>query len=335
MVLAQRAGVEEYHSADLRHDEAMQAINDFGVRSHLLGQAGKGEKEQQQYIFLVEVPEEHEEAFTERYSDRASSFKISPLPSTDSTHDLLADILQQAYPSTKDALSRLSSHTTDYPNKLAGAIRTNIYDFERKWMQTIHDGGYRNDITIIAISPSTSSEAPEPVEDLWGTYSMPRLPLHHKRQQTEQPLEEPTATTTNLGAAAASNATGPLRGILPACFPSLETCNSMTRNCTGHGSCSLKYTDSSAPDRSPAKNCYTCTCKPQEKKDSQGRVSTTYYGGPACQKRDVSVQFWLIVLFSVAMVGLVSFAVGTVWEMGDAELPSVIGAGVSGPTARR
>lgn len=47
------------------------------------------------------------------------------------------------------------------------------------------------------------------------------------------------------------------------------------------------------------------------------------------------MQFWLIVLFSVAMVGLISFAIGSVWEMGDAELPSVIGAGVSGPVARR
>ena len=47
------------------------------------------------------------------------------------------------------------------------------------------------------------------------------------------------------------------------------------------------------------------------------------------------MEFWLIVLFSVAMVGLVGFAVGSVWGMGDEELPSVIGAGVSGPVARR
>ena len=47
------------------------------------------------------------------------------------------------------------------------------------------------------------------------------------------------------------------------------------------------------------------------------------------------MQFWLIALFTVAMVGLVSFAVGQVWSMGEEELPSVIGAGVSGPVARR
>lgn len=71
------------------------------------------------------------------------------------------------------------------------------------------------------------------------------------------------------------------------------------------------------------------------RESADGKVQTTYWGGPACQKRDVSVQFWLIALFSVGMVGLISFAVGQVWSMGDEELPSVIGAGVSGPVARR
>ena len=61
VVLAQRAGVEEYHSADLRHGESMQAINDFGSRSQMLG---LGDEERQQFIFLVEVPDEYDEAFS-------------------------------------------------------------------------------------------------------------------------------------------------------------------------------------------------------------------------------------------------------------------------------
>ena len=47
------------------------------------------------------------------------------------------------------------------------------------------------------------------------------------------------------------------------------------------------------------------------------------------------MQFWLIALFSVGMVGLVSFAIGQIMTMGGEELPSVIGAGVSGPAPRR
>jgi hypothetical protein len=62
---------------------------------------------------------------------------------------------------------------------------------------------------------------------------------------------------------------------------------------------------------------------------------TTRWGGPACQKKDVSIEFWLIVGFTVGMVFLVTFAIGTVWDMGSEELPSVIGAGVSGPSTRK
>ena len=48
----------------------------------------------------------------------------------------------------------------------------------------------------------------------------------------------------------------------------------------------------------------------------------------------VGAEFWMIALFSVGLVGLVGFAVGTVFGMGQEELPSVIGAGVSGPVRR-
>lgn len=158
--------------------------------------------------------------------------------------------------------------------------------------------------------------------------------LHkHKRDTTEKPLElaDTKASPTAVRIAASS----PLAGIFPTCFPSLSTCQSLTRNCSSHGSCSLKYTDPSAADGAPSKHCYSCECKPQKRKTSDGKEQTTYWGGPACQKKDVSVEFWMIVLFSVGLVGLVGFAVGSVWGMGEEELPSVIGAGVSGPVARK
>lgn len=39
LLLAQRAGVEEYHSADLASKDVVQAINDFGRRTPLFGTA--------------------------------------------------------------------------------------------------------------------------------------------------------------------------------------------------------------------------------------------------------------------------------------------------------
>lgn len=274
------------------------------------------------------------------FNRASSSFNISPLPSANSTVALIDDLLQQGAPPESTNPWSLTRHTS----RLALVISTTFSDFSENRLQEIRQHHPDHDVIVITIGPSSSSF---PTENLWGTYSMPNsMPSsdqpHHdllkRQQQTEQPLEDApsptnTPTTTRLGALASS--ASPLRGIFPTCFPSLSTCNALTRNCSSHGSCALKYSDATAPDKSPSKNCYSCTCTPQKKENSQGQVSTAYYGGPACQKKDVSVEFWLIVLFSVAMVGLVGFAVGSVWEMGEGELPSVIGAGVSGPVARR
>jgi hypothetical protein len=38
LVLAQRAGVEDFHSADLDNEDVISAINDYGVRTPLFGQ---------------------------------------------------------------------------------------------------------------------------------------------------------------------------------------------------------------------------------------------------------------------------------------------------------
>ena len=205
--------------------------------------------------------------------------------------------------------------------------------------------GQRGDvsITVLVLPPPTEQSKQETETPAWwGTYSMPggSDQLLHKRQAPkEKPLEQgpgidqdfqpiPSFPAANYSTSQSS----PLPGILPACFPTLSTCASTTRNCTGHGSCQLAYTDFS---QDPGKECWSCSCSATVSKSSDGKDITTNWGGPACQKRDVSVQFWLIVSLIVGLVGLVSFAVGQVWSMGDEELPSVIGAGVSGPSARR
>jgi len=60
----------------------------------------------------------------------------------------------------------------------------------------------------------------------------------------------------------------------------------------------------------------------------------TYWGGPACQKKDISVQFWLFVGSGIILAFLVSAGIGMLYSMGSEELPSVIGAGVSGPVRK-
>jgi len=199
-------------------------------------------------------------------------------------------------------------------------------------------------VTALAASPPSVLDSVFGSSDneTWGTYEMPSMQssLHKRaRPQKEAPLElspssAPIHPFTSPISVLASNSTSALRGILPACFPSLSACQTTTRNCTGHGVCTKKYTDIAADSKSPFKDCYACQCSATVSEDSEGRTRTTGWGGPACQKKDVSSAFWLIALFVVAMMFLIGFAVGEVWGMGDQELPSVIGAGVSGPAKR-
>ena len=109
---------------------------------------------------------------------------------------------------------------------------------------------------------------------------------------------------------------------LPACFNTLSNCAAQTGNCSGHGDCIAK-----------GKGCYTCKCKatlvrPVNESESYG-PRTAHWGGRACQKEDVSVPFWLLTGFTIAILGVVSFAIGLLFSVGEEPLPGVIAAGVS------
>ena len=248
-------------------------------------------------------------------------FAISDEPSSQSAKELFDDLRTQSG-ATRSGPPTALVHIPEYRNRVSD-IEESINTLKRMGSA----------ITILYLPPMPR---PYGAGAEWGTYRMPNSPsLLHKRTEPEKPLEQapdtfkPVESSTSPATVLAQE---PLRGIFPACFPSESSCNKLTRNCTGHGTCQLKYIDTSP---TPPKSCYSCECSPSVFRGDDGKVLTTYWGGPACQKRDVSVQFWLIALFSVGMVGLVTFAVGQVWSMGGEELPSVIGAGVSGPVARR
>jgi hypothetical protein len=201
------------------------------------------------------------------------------------------------------------------------------------YFQELVKEGTRSVTALVTYSNGIEGSVDELPE--WGTYEMPSQQFLKRRTNKEQPLieKEQPGTTPNkdsFGSLAKKNATV-IRGILPACFHSLSECEKRTSNCTGRGSCRKEYHDKSAP---VPYDCYSCKCGNTTTKHD-GLVSTTYWSGPACQKKDVSVEFWLIVLFTLGLIFLVGFAIGQIWEMGDQQLPSVIGAGVSGPTARK
>lgn len=69
--------------------------------------------------------------------------------------------------------------------------------------------------------------------------------------------------------------------------------------------------------------------------NKDGSTKSVQWGGNACQKKDISVQFILFAATGVFFTAIVAGAIGMLFNMGSQDLPSVIGAGVVGPRAQR
>jgi hypothetical protein len=178
----------------------------------------------------------------------------------------------------------------------------------------------------------------------FGTYDVPSA-IEARREKTEAPLSPPSSepsTTPNVPDledfptifTAAANDT-PVLGILPSCFQSKEACEKRTNSCSGHGDClrSREATNKKLND------CWSCKCNATvvhtgHEEGMETKTKTTYWGGPACQKKDVSVPFFLFAGTGVFLAFLIAGGIGMLYSMGSEELPSVIGAGVSGPRAK-
>ncbi|OQN99308.1 hypothetical protein B0A48_14284 [Cryoendolithus antarcticus] len=331
LVMAQRAGVEDFHIDRALNKEEINAINTHGRKTPLLRSDGRTGN-----AFLLAFTKD--EADVTHVPISTSSFTISPAPERTSTLHLFLDLITQSDPSHAFPELELDEFLR-IPNGDLYLFASSPAVLATTFVQLRDEATWHVTALLMPLSDSTST---------WGTYSMPNAesplqPRQAKRQvlpyDPEEPLAEPSYhqslsdnTSDHLQIFKSNNTqTRPLEGILPACFSSLSACQTTTRNCTGHGSCSLKYTDKDAGSGLGA--CYSCACQASVV-TTDGKKKTTTWGGPACQKRDVSVEFWLIVLFTVGLIFVVGFAVGTVWEMGSEELPSVIGAGVSGPVKK-
>lgn len=113
--------------------------------------------------------------------------------------------------------------------------------------------------------------------------------------------------------------------LAPVCHSSNSSCADATNNCSGHGYCYLKH---GSGDGDSSGNCYACRCQQTVVRNSDGSTRKIQWGGPACQKKDISSSFFLIAGVSVLVIVTVGSAVGMLFGMGQEELPSVIAAGV-------
>jgi hypothetical protein len=117
---------------------------------------------------------------------------------------------------------------------------------------------------------------------------------------------------------------------IPACFQSLNSCVNRTNNCSGgHGVCINRYEN----DTKAKQSCFSCHCMATVVLDGTEPKAigekTVKWAGNMCQKKDISVPFWLLTGMTITIVGAVTFAIGLLYSVGEEKLPGVIGAGVS------
>ncbi|EEA22267.1 hypothetical protein TMatcc_008294 [Talaromyces marneffei ATCC 18224] len=140
---------------------------------------------------------------------------------------------------------------------------------------------------------ATSSTRKSPIKKNVYPTARPRLHSQSRRSQSVNAASSDYLST-----------------LMPVCHSTNDTCTSSTNACSGHGVCYLKSAGVKDND------CYACKC------DSE-------WGGPACQKVDISTQFFLIGTVSVLAILAVGGGIGLLFSVGQEELPSVISAGVS------
>lgn len=205
--------------------------------------------------------------------------------------------------------------------------------------QLLAEQSQTRESTIILMPPSTrnAKRSPNP----YGAYEgLGRSNV--ARQRPEEPLSEvPVSEASSSPSVHESwpsqpqtlKASAIAEGIIPVCHSSRASCAAATNNCTGRGECYLKYRSSGGD--AARSDCFACGCVATVRENKDGTKKTTHWGGPACQKKDVSIPFFLIAGFTVAMVATVSWGIGLLFSIGEETLPSVIGAGVTGPRAQK
>ena len=174
----------------------------------------------------------------------------------------------------------------------------------------------------------------------YGYYNVPTNTLQVREHQEEEPLSiyRPIGSPAiqdfmPIQVQSMNSSTRRPKVTMPICHSTEALCVSTTQGCSGHGQCYKKNRDASSGDT--AKDCWACGCTASVVKIGDGGSKTTNWGGLACQKKDVSAPFFLLAGFTIFAVATLSWGIGLIYSIGEEDLPSVIGAGVTGPRAQK
>ena len=191
--------------------------------------------------------------------------------------------------------------------------------------------------------PSVSKTTKE-IINAYGTYRTPTSSLERRQAQAEQPLSMLDLPKISPPVSQDSSTSQPhvfqkppkRKATMKLCHSTLDACMSATDNCSGHGKCYEKNATQGDGAES-TRPCWACVCNRNGtiRTNADSSKKTTYWGGPACSKQDVSAPFFLLAGATIFLLAAVSWGIGLMYSIGQEPLPSVIGAGVAGPRASK
>ncbi|KAK2627460.1 hypothetical protein QTJ16_003426 [Diplocarpon rosae] len=350
LIFAQRLGVSPYHAIGDVSETTLSYINKFGASPKSLFQGSEDDKAAELILIVEGFPSEAEEPLVSEWASLQPAFTILKPPSMSANERLVLDLQRQCGQGGKKCL--LENAINPYDKECWNG-KSSIIHFDLVSEKVSCQGlelmsaqkrlvrfTEKKEINFVVVLMPEASRTSKSSAKPYGSYEAPSQGLLGKvrRQAMEEPIAEarvPSAPPPALSlkevqfSNSSSNSTlSPLPKLPALCYASEEVCASATNNCSGHGSCYKKYSTTKSA-------CFTCGCRSTNETFTHAEkqyYTTVAWGGSACHKRDVSSPFWLIAIFTVVLVGIVSWGIGLMYSIGEEKLPGVIGAGVSSKT---
>ncbi|KAL5345749.1 hypothetical protein ACLOAV_009503 [Pseudogymnoascus australis] len=339
VVLAQQLDVTQYHSLNAgdRSEKVLELINTFGGQHPKLFDEGvAGATSPRHLVVFLDVSLEGSKALKAEWSAKGRtepSFVMVGSPGPESVGALVRDIQQQISPlevadeqcTLTKAIDVSASECWNNKNShIMHKFTEDSSDFDTfvKSQDSLFSAIEKGDLeaTFLLMTPGQTNRFKK---QPWGSYSLPTSDSDIRKRQQEQPMSDVVSSSSSSTISGPQPTSTPIRGLPPLCYTSLESCTTSTQNCSGHGACFRKF--GPAKDESGA-SCFACKCYGPDK------TRKGHWGGAACQKQDISAQFWIIAGFSALLIGIVSYAIGMMFSIGSEKLPGVIGAGVASKT---
>ncbi|KAK3342045.1 hypothetical protein B0T25DRAFT_559851 [Lasiosphaeria hispida] len=322
-------------------ENAVEYIAKFGKQADGLWMEGWPAKTPSQLVMILEgiTPEtsaQIAEAMDKVGLSQKPAFTIADPPSAKANERLVDNfqslgVALQAPCALNNAINPWSSNCWTGPTSIVKydqgkntlVVPDFLYNLERI-AKFVRDG----DLDVVLVLMPESSRNSK--LDHWSStaVSSSQTDLRRRASDSETVIADDFVGVPTKAPAPKAAATSKKRAqAIPQCFASLNTCMTTTSNCSGHGECANKYSESDP------KKCFSCRCEKTivshgNETGSRGR-KTLQWGGNTCQKEDISVPFWMLTSLTITLIGAITFCIGLLFSVGEEKLPGVIGAGVS------